>query len=116
MERKKILETVSSIKEDKAKKEQDNKEKKSKQQQQIEAFYKCKKECTCGKNVYAAIKLRECSCCHVLKSTRSKVSCRGKGSKPLMIKSFCEIGPKKCLQFEFDENNVEDFFPITDFI
>ena len=35
MEWKKILQTVSSIKEDKAKKEQDNKERKSKQQQQV---------------------------------------------------------------------------------
>ena len=118
MEGGKILETVSSIQDDKTKKEQDNKKRKSKQQHQIEAFYKYKKECTCGKNVCAAIKLRQCSCCHnVLKSTCSKASCRGKtGSKPLMIKPFCEIGPKKCLQFESDENNVEDFFPITDFI
>ena len=70
MEGKKILETVSSIKEDKSKKEQDNKERKPKQQQQIKRFCKCKKECIYGKNVCAAIKLRECSCCHnVLKST-----------------------------------------------
>ena len=104
MEGKKILQTVSSIKEDKAKKEQDIKERKSKQQQQIEAFYKWKKECTCGKNVCASIKLRQCSCCHnVLKSTCGKASCRGEtGSKLLMIKPFWEIGPKKCLQFESD--------------
>ena len=44
MEGEKILETVSSIQDDKAKKEQDNKKKKSKQQHQIEAFYKYKKE------------------------------------------------------------------------
>ena len=40
-----------AIKEDKAQKEQAKKERKYKQQQQIEAFFKCKEECTCGKNV-----------------------------------------------------------------
>ena len=53
MEGKKILETISLIKEDNAKKEKANKERKSKLQQQIEAFYKCKEECTYGKNVFA---------------------------------------------------------------
>ena len=38
MEGKKILEMVSSTKEDEAKKEQDNKERKSKQQQQIDSI------------------------------------------------------------------------------
>ena len=118
MEGEKILETVSLIKEDKAKKEKANKERKSKLQQQIKTFYKCTEECTCGKNVCAANKLRECSCCHnVLKSTCSKASCRGKtGLKPNMIKPFCEIGPKRCLHFEPDEDNIENFIPITDFI
>ena len=51
MEGKKILEKVSAINEDKAQKEQAKKERKYKQQQQIEAFFKCKEECTCGKNV-----------------------------------------------------------------
>ena len=56
---------------------------------------KCKEECTCGKNVCAATKLQECPCCHVLKSTCSKASCQG------------EIGPKKSLQFESDEDDIE---------
>ena len=60
MEGKKILEKVSVIKEDKAKKEQTKKERKCKQQQQIEPLFKCKEECTCGKNVCASTKLREC--------------------------------------------------------
>ena len=64
MEGKKILEKVSVIKEDKAKKEQAQKERKYKQQQQIEPFFKCKEECTCGTNVCAATKLQECPCCH----------------------------------------------------
>ena len=64
MEGKKILEKVSVIKEDKAKKEQAKKERKYKQQQQIEPFFKCKEECTCGTNVCAATKLQECPCCH----------------------------------------------------
>ena len=76
MEGKKILEKVSAIKEDKAQKEQAKKERKYKQQQQIEAFFKCKEECTCGKNVCAATKLQECPCYHVLKSTCSKALCR----------------------------------------
>ena len=76
MEGKKILEKVSAIKEDKAKKEQAKKDSKYKQQQQIESFFKCKEECTHGKNVRAATKLQECPCCHsVLKSTCSKASC-----------------------------------------
>ena len=106
MEGKKILEKVSAIKEDKAKKEQQ----KSKQQQQIEAFFKCMEECTWDKNVCAATKLRECPCCHnVLTSTCSKASCRGEtGSKPIMIKPFCDIGSKKSLQFESDEDDIED--------
>ena len=95
MEGKKILEKVSTINEDKAQKEQAKKERKYKQQQQIEAFFKCKEECTCGKNVCAATKLQECPCCHVLKSTCSKASCQG------------EIGPKKSLQFESDEDDIE---------
>ena len=57
MEGKKILEKVSAIKKDKAKKEQAKKERKCKQQQQIEPFFKCKEECTCGENVCAATKL-----------------------------------------------------------
>ena len=64
MQGKKILEKVSVIKEDKAKKEQAQKERKYKQQQQIEPFFKCKEECTCGMNVCAATKLQECPCCH----------------------------------------------------
>ena len=41
----------------------------------FEAF-KCKEECTCGKNVCAATKQHECPCCHnVLKSVYSKASC-----------------------------------------
>ena len=56
MEGKEILEKVSSIKEDNAKKEQAKKESKC-TQQQIEPFFKCKEKCTCGKNVCAATKL-----------------------------------------------------------
>ena len=110
MEGKEILEKVTAIKEDKTKKEQAKKEKKSNQQHQIEIFFKCKEECTCGKDVCAATKLRECPCCHnVLKSTCSKASCRGEtGSKPIMIKPFCDIGLKKSIQFESDEDDIED--------
>ena len=69
MEGKEILEKVSVIKEDKAKKEKAKKEKISMQQEQIEAFFKCKEKCICGKNACDATKLRECPCCHnVLKS------------------------------------------------
>ena len=109
MKGKKILEKVSPIKKHKAQKEQAKKEKKYKQQQEIEAFFKCKEKCTCDKNVCAATKLQECACCHnVLKSTCSKASCRGEtGSKTTMIKLFCDIGPKKSLQFESDEDEIE---------
>ena len=57
----------------------------------------------------AATKLQECPCCHnVLKSTCSKASCWGEtGSKPTLIKPFCDIGPKKSLQFESDEDGIE---------
>lgn len=113
MEGKKILEKVSEIKEAKAKKEQLKKDKKSNQQQQIEAFFKCKDQCTCGKNICAASKLRECPCCHnVLKSICSKLSCRDEsGSKPIMIKPICDNGSKKSLHFESDDENdigIED--------
>ena len=57
MEGEKILEKVSVIKEDKAKKDQVKKERKSKGQQQFEAFFKCQEKCTCGKNIFAATKL-----------------------------------------------------------
>ena len=108
VEGKKILEKVSTINEGKAQKEQAKKERKYKQQQQTEAFFKCKEECTCGKNVCAATKLQECPCCHILKSTCSKASCQGEtGSKPTMIKPFFDIGPKKSLQFESDEDDIE---------
>ena len=108
MEGKKILEKVSAIKKDKAKKEQAKKKRKYKQQQQAESFFKCKEECTFGKNVCAATKLQECSCCHnVSKSTCSKASCRDEiGSKPIMIEPFCDIGPKKNLKFESDEDDI----------
>ena len=56
MEGKKILEKVSAIKEDRPKKEQAKKERKYKQHQQIESFFKCKEECTCGKNAFVATK------------------------------------------------------------
>ena len=46
MEVKEILEKVSAIKEDNAKKEQAKKESKCTQQQQIEPFFKCKEKCT----------------------------------------------------------------------
>ena len=108
VEGKKILEKVSAINEDKAQKEQAKKERKYKQQWQTEAFFKCKEECTCGKNVCAATKLQECPCCHILISTCSKASCQGEtGSKPTMIKPFFDIGPKKSLQFESDEDDIE---------
>ena len=108
MERKKILEKVLSIKEDIAKKEQAKKERKYKQQQQIDSFFKCKEECTCGKNICAATKLQECPCCHnVLKSTCSKASSLDEtGSKPIMIKPSCDIGPTKSLQFESDKGDI----------
>ena len=106
MEMKEILEKVSAIKEDNAKKEQAKKESKCTQQQQIEPFFKCKEKCTCGKNVCnQALRM---PCCNVLKSTCSKVLCRGEtGTKPIMIKPFCDIRPKKSLQFESDENDIE---------
>ena len=54
-------------------------------------------------------KLQECPCYHnVLKSTCSKASCWDEtGSKPIMIKPFCDIGLKKSLQFESDEDDIE---------
>lgn len=110
MEGKEILEKVSAMKEDKAKKELAQKERKSKHQQQVEAFFKCEEECTCGKKVCAATKLRECPCCHnVIKSMCSKSSCQDKtGSKPIMIKPFFDIRPKKSLQFGDDEDDTPD--------
>ena len=111
MEGKKKLEKVSGVKEDKINKEQVKNERKAKQQQQLEAFFKCKDECTFDKKVCAAIKFRECPCCHnVLKFTCSKAaSCQDEtGSKPIMIKPKHNIGPKKSLQFESASDSDED--------
>ena len=54
MEGKKKLEKVSGVKEDKINKEQVKNERKAKQQQQLEAFFKCKDECTFDKKVCSA--------------------------------------------------------------
>ena len=102
MEGQDIIAKVAEIKESKEVKEMLKEKSKEDQQNRISAFHRCKIQCSCDSQPCQAKGLRECSQCHnILRSVCSRAQCKKEdGSKPPMLKPFCEEGkPKKKLMY-----------------